>query len=433
VDELRTQIRPYAWGSRTALARLQGRPAPSDGPEAELWAGAHPGAPSSVVRDGRVIELHRVLAAEPDVELGAGVVAEFGARLPFLLKVLAVEEPLSLQAHPDAEQARTGFAAEEAAGVPLDAASRNYRDASPKPELICAVTPFEALCGFRALTGTVRLMDRLTEGWGVSALVPYAEALRASVAGDDALRDVVTTLLRLAGPDARTLVAAVGEACAKAAGAAGGTYTSGSDAGWWAADTAADDPDAAVYACVADLAQRHPADTGVVVALLLNHVRLAPGEAIYVPAGGLHAYLRGVGVEVMGNSDNVLRGGLTPKHIDSGALLEVLRFAAGPIVPVEPVDDGAGTLRWPTPTREFSLARTTVEGAPVVLEAGVPQIVLCLEGEVAASMRPGPSRGGSSVTLRGGGAVFVSASDPAVTLTGRGVVFRAVPGSTSGT
>jgi mannose-6-phosphate isomerase len=420
VDELKTRIRPYAWGSRTALARLQGRPAPSDGPEAELWAGAHPGAPSSVVRDGRTAELHHVLAADPDRELGAAVVAEFGARLPYLLKVLAVEEPLSLQAHPDAAQARAGFAAEEAAGVPLDAPSRNYRDASPKPELICAVTSFEALCGFRPVTGTVRLMDRLMDGWGVAPLAPYADALRG--ADEDALREVVTTLLRLGGPGARELVAAVGDACAKAAGTAHGAFTSGSDDGSWVADPAAGDPDTLVYACVADLAKRHPRDTGVVVALLLNHVRLTPGEAIYVPAGGLHAYLRGVGVEVMGNSDNVLRGGLTPKHVDAGALLSVLRFTAGPIVPVEPVDDGAGTLRWPTPARAFSLARTTLDGEPVVLVTGVPQIVLCLEGEVRAVS------GESVVDLRGGGAVFVAAGDPAVTLTGHGVVFRAAPG-----
>jgi mannose-6-phosphate isomerase len=419
VDELLTRIRPYAWGSRTALARLRGRPAPSEGPEAELWAGAHPGASSSVVRDGRTVELHHVLAADPGRELGAAVVAEFGPRLPFLLKVLAVEEPLSLQAHPDAEQARAGFAAEEAAGMPRDAPSRNYRDPSPKPELICAVTPFEALCGFRPVPGTVRLMDRLVDGWGVAALATYAEALRGG--GEDALREVVTALLRLEGAAAEELVTAVGGACAKAAGSAHGAFTSGTDGGWWAADTSGD-PDTVVYAYIADLAERHPGDTGVVVALLLNHVRLAPGEAVYLPAGCLHAYLRGVGVEVMGNSDNVLRGGLTPKHVDADALLSVLLFTPGPIEPVEPVDDGTGTLRWPTPAREFSLARTDLDREPVVLATGVPQVVLCLEGEVRVVA------GDSAVDLRGGGAVFVAAGDPAVTLTGHGTVFRASPG-----
>ncbi|HEY0484845.1 MAG TPA: mannose-6-phosphate isomerase, class I [Mycobacteriales bacterium] len=425
MDALQTRIRPYAWGSRTALALLQGRPAPTDGPEAELWVGAHPGAPSRLVRDGRTVDLHDVLAADPERELGPAVVAEFGPRLPYLLKVLAVEAPLSLQAHPDATQARAGFAAEEAAGIPLDSPARNYRDASPKPELVCAVTPFEALCGFRPLPGTVRLMDRLTGRRSGAVLAPYAEALRRG--GESALREVVTSLLRLDGDAARGLVAAVGDTCAKEAGAALGAFSSGSDVGWW--DAAGDDPDTVVYACVADLAERHPGDTGVVVALLLNHVRLLPGEAIFVPAGGLHAYLRGVGVEVMGNSDNVLRGGLTPKHVDADALLSVLRFTAAAVPPVEPVGDGTGTVRWPTPTREFSLARTTVDGDAVLLPAGVPQIVLCVEGEVRAVS------GGTTVDLRGGAAAFVAASDGsdsadgAVTLTGRGVVFRASPGS----
>jgi mannose-6-phosphate isomerase len=401
VDKLETTIRPYAWGSRTALARLQGRPAPADGPEAELWAGAHPGAPSRVVRDGRRALLGEVLAADPVRELGTEVVAEFGPRLPFLLKVLAVSEPLSLQVHPDEDQARAGFAADESAGIPRDAPSRTYRDASPKPELLCAVTPFEALCGFRPVARTVELLDRLTDGWGVAPLAPYVEPLRAG--GARALRPVVTTLLQLAGPARDELVGAVGEACAKAA-----------DAG--------DDSAAEVYACVADLARRHPGDPGVVVALLLNYLRLDPGEAVFVPAGSLHAYLHGLGVEIMASSDNVLRGGLTPKHIDLDALLGVLRFEESEVAPVLSADDGAGTRTWPMAVREFALARTTLRDRPVVLAAGVPQIVLCLEGRVTMS------NADASIGLRGGDAVFVPAGDPPVTLTGPGVVFRATPG-----
>jgi mannose-6-phosphate isomerase len=404
VDRLETTIRPYAWGSRTALAQLQGRPAPTDGPEAELWAGAHPGAPSRVVRGGRTALLGDVLAADPAGELGAEVTAEFGPRLPFLLKLLAVSEPLSLQVHPDADQARAGFAAEERAGIPRDAPFRTYRDASPKPELLCAVTPFEALCGFRPVDQTVRLLDRLTDGWGVTPLVRYAEPLRAE--GARALRPVVTSLLQLEGPAPDELVGVVGEACAKA--------SSDSD----------DDSVADVYACVADLARRHPGDPGVVVALLLNHVRLAPGDAIFVPAGSLHAYVHGVGVEIMASSDNVLRGGLTPKHIDPDALLGVLRFEAAEVVPVPPSDDGAGTRSWPTRAREFALARTTLRDVSVRLPAGVPQIVLCLEGQVTMSSAV------ASLELRGGDAVFVPAGDPEVTLTGPGVVFRATPGRT---
>jgi mannose-6-phosphate isomerase len=342
-----------------------------------------------------------VLAADPVRELGTAVVAEFGPRLPFLLKVLAVSEPLSLQVHPDADQARAGFAADEAAGIPRDAPTRTYRDASSKPELLCAVTPFEALCGFRPVAETVQLLDHLTEGWGVAALTPYAGPLRAR--GARALRPVVTTLLQLAGPARDELVGVVGEACAKAADAGDGS----------AAD---------VYACVADLARRHPGDPGVVVALLLNHLRLDPGEAVFVPAGSLHAYVHGLGVEIMASSDNVLRGGLTPKHVDLDALLGVLKFEDAAVAPVPSSDDGAGTRTWPMRVREFALARTTLREQPVVLPAGVPQIVLCLDGPVTMS------HAGGSVGLRGGDAVFVPAGDPPVTLTGPGVVFRATPG-----
>jgi mannose-6-phosphate isomerase len=395
VDRLYTTIRPYAWGSRTALARLQGRPAPADGPEAELWAGAHPGAPSHVVRAGRRVELGEVLAADPAGELGPAVVATFGARLPYLLKVLAVEEPLSLQVHPDAAQARAGFAAEEEAGIPRDAPTRTYRDTSPKPELLVAVTAFETLCGFRPVADTVRVLDRLVAG--APLLAPYVDDLRA-----DRLRDVVTTLLRLAGPAREDLVGTVGDACAKAA---------------------VDDPATVAYASTADLARRHPGDPGVVVALLLNHLRLEPGEAVFVPAGSLHAHLQGVGVEIMASSDNVVRGGLTPKHIDLDALLGVLRFGATPVVPVPRVSDGPGTWRWPTSALEFSLRRTVLHGNSVTLEVGVPQIVLCMEGRVTLS---GPA---GAVELGGGDAAFVPARDPEVTLGGTGVVFRAVPGA----
>jgi mannose-6-phosphate isomerase len=406
VDRLYTTIRPYAWGSRTALAELQGRPSPADGPEAELWIGSHSGAPSRIVRDGRTQDLGVLLAADPVGELGPGVVQRFGPHLPYLLKVLAVAEPLSLQAHPDAVQARAGFAAEEAAGVPRDAVARNYRDPSPKPELVCALTRFETLCGFREVVETVRLLDHLQAIWGVAPLEPYAERLRADGAG--ALREVVDRLLRLGEVARDRLVAAVGEACAGAAAKAD--------------DAGAEDADTRTYARIADLAERHPGDPGVAVALLLNHVWLEPGEAIFVPAGSLHAYLHGVAVEVMANSDNVLRGGLTTKHVDPDALMGVLRFDAGPVHPVRRVEDDGGLRQWATPAREFSLVRVAVDGS-ATLDGGVPQLLLCVAGGVRAAA------GGTEVELTGGTAAFVSASDPPVTLTGSGIVFRAAPGA----
>ncbi|MEV6813442.1 mannose-6-phosphate isomerase, class I, partial [Micromonospora sp. NPDC051296] len=334
MEPLYGPIKDYAWGSRSAIAELQGRSVPSDGPEAELWLGAHPGAPAAVERDGARVALTDVLAAAPGDWLGQPVLDRFGPRLPFLLKVLAAEAPLSLQAHPDAEQARVGYAGEN---VRTDG-HRNYVDPFHKPELLVALGPMEALCGFRdpAISAAV------LAGLGVPELRPVLDALGAGPAG---LAEAVRLLLAWPAAERAGLVAAV-----RAAAVAG---------------PAAD--------LVALLAEAYPADPGVLVALLLNQVRLAPGEAIWMPAGNLHAYLRGTGVEVMAASDNVLRGGLTAKHVDVAELLRVLRFEVleKPVVSPRPVADGVVT--WPVPVEDFALHRVTVDG-------GRPEVTLSVPG-----------------------------------------------------
>jgi mannose-6-phosphate isomerase len=380
-------VRDYDWGSTTAIPELLGVP-PTGRPQAELWMGAHPSAPSRLVgADG---DLAGRIAADPEGELGKPVLAEFGPRLPFLLKVLAAHRPLSLQAHPTNEQARAGHAAEDAVGIPPGAPHRNYQDASHKPELLCALTPFRALGGFRALPQTRRLLAAL----GVPELAAYRDMLT----GPDGLARVVTAVLTMPERSRAGLVDAAAAGCRAAPGT-----------GF-----------AAERQVVAELAQAYPGDPGVVIALLLNYLELAPGQALFMPAGNLHAYLSGTGVEIMANSDNVLRGGLTGKHIDVPELLRVLDFSAGPAPLVPPRPGPGGVTSYPAPVREFRLDRYRPGGGVLTLDGGVPQIVLCVDGRLELS-----AVDGSSLTLSRGESAFVPASQRAVTLSGSGAAFRA--------
>jgi mannose-6-phosphate isomerase len=381
-------VRPYAWGSRTILAKLQGRPAPSEGPEAELWLGAHPGGPSTVTRPDGPISLATLIAEDPKRQLGSEVAGEFGSRLPYLMKVLAADAPLSLQAHPDAEYARRAFAAQEAD----PAAPRNYTDPYHKPEMLVALTPFEALCGFRAPDVSAAALEELD----LPQLAPVVAALRAGATG---LRDAVRTLLTWPADDRRSLIDAVV--------AAGARTTS---------------PYASSYALAAELAGHYPGDPGVLVALLLNHVRLEPGEAIWMPAGNLHAYLNGAAVEIMAASDNVLRGGLTPKRVDVDELLRVLRFEVLEEPVLAPAEVAPGVVTWRVPAREFALYRIRLDGrmeSAAVPGAG-PRIVLGTDGEVVVS-----EEGDRSVTLRTGAAAYVPADAGLIAVAGVGEVFVA--------
>jgi mannose-6-phosphate isomerase len=394
LDLLENTIQPYAWGSRTALAALRGEP-PSAGPEAELWMGAHPLAPSRARRGGALRSLAELVAAAPEAELGRRALAAHGPQLPFLLKVLAAEQPLSLQAHPDPVQAQEGFAREDAAGVPRDAPGRNYRDPHPKPELLCALSPFDALCGFRPAAEALALVHALG--------VPGLDAVRERLAGGGAegLREAFTWLASLPVAARAPLV----EAVAGAARAVRGPFA---DALAW----------------TVRLAALYPGDPGVVIALLLRHVRLAPGEALYLPAGNMHAYLRGLGVEIMAPSDNVLRGGLTPKHVDVPELLRVLRFGEEPIPVVHPVAEASGEQVYRTPARHFELSRIALARSRFAAEVTGPEILLCTEGQATAT-----PQGGEGVTLATGASAFVPAATGTYALQGSGVVFRAaVPG-----
>ncbi len=389
MELLDNPVRAYAWGSRTIIAELLGEPVPSPHPQAEIWLGAHPAAPSRLRRAGADgPSLDEYVRADTAGTLGADRDERWSGRLPFLLKVLAADEPLSLQAHPSLEQAVEGFARENAAGLPLDAPDRNYRDPNHKPELICALTEFAALVGFREPVRTLELLRALD----VPELTGHAELLAAEP-GPDGLRALFTTWITLPQSVLDTLVPAVQDGAVRLA-SSGATFR----------DEAR---------TVLELSERYPGDAGVLAALLLNRVTLRPGEAMYLPAGNLHAYLSGAGVELMANSDNVLRGGLTPKHVDVPELLRVLDFAAPPppVCAGAPEPDAEDWIRYDTPAEEFLLRRWEVtERAKCTVPGAGARILLCTAGGASVTSAS------DSLPLERGDAVFLADADTGVEL-----------------
>jgi mannose-6-phosphate isomerase len=383
---LSNTVRHYPWGSHTVIPELLGEPSPAEEPYAELWMGAHQDAPS-VLSSGTPLD--KAIEEQPDLMLGAQVRERFGVRLPFLLKVLAADQSLSLQAHPSNEQAEAGFAAEEAAGVPRDDPTRTFKDPHHKPELLVALTPVEALCGFRPVEESLHCLAKLQ----VPELKPTIAALARG-----GLRAVIPQLIALAPETRSVLVTAVADSASRF--------------------VAAHDPEFInTYRWAASLAETYPGDPGVVISLMCNHLTLSPGEGVFLPAGNLHAYLSGAGVEVMAASDNVLRGGLTTKHVDLAALIEVLDFTDGRVPVLHPVL-GPGGLRYPVPVEDFDLTRVQLSRQSGSLMTDGPQVLLCTEGSAVLSS---PEAG---VTLRQGESAFVPAG-AAVTASGPAVLYRA--------
>jgi mannose-6-phosphate isomerase len=421
VELLRNVVRPYAWGSRTAIAELLGGPIPTPHPQAELWLGAHPADPSVLLHaDGAQTSLLEAMHIDPDRQLGSRCARRWGNRLPFLLKVLAAEEPLSLQAHPSEEQAAEGFAREEARGIPRDAPERNYSDPNHKPELICALTELHALAGFRDPLRTVELLTALD----TPLLDPYRRMLAAEP-NADGLRTLFTTWITMPEPAVKALLPCILDACIALLRRDGVYGASPSAAG----SHIARGHFRSECRVVLELADAHPGDVGVLAALLLNHVELASGEAMYLPAGKLHTYLRGIAVEISANSDNVLRGGLTAKHIDVPELLRVLDFSPGELPIQRGEQIGTHETAYCTPAEEFRLTRlewADGDSIPMCLHSSWPQILLCTQGSAELC-----SLDGSSVMVHRGGSVWLAAADPAVMVspeTGPVQLFRAQPG-----
>jgi mannose-6-phosphate isomerase len=294
---MKNTVQEYAWGSFTAIAELLGNASPSKTPQAELWMGAHPKAPSMVKCDGNWISLLELIEKNPDHILGEKVAGKFNNRLPYLFKVLAAEKPLSIQAHPSIDQAKQGFERENRQGIPFDAYNRNYKDDNHKPECICAQTLFWALNGFRKISEIVGLMEKICP----QGLKKQLDTLRGQQSSIE-LKKFFQTLMTMNHKQQTKIIAHAVSNAKKFRD---------------------DDP---AYKWMIDLYKEYPADIGVFSPILLNLICLEPDQAMFLPAGELHAYLDGVGIELMANSDNVLRGGLTPKYIDIPELLNVLNF-----------------------------------------------------------------------------------------------------------
>jgi mannose-6-phosphate isomerase len=375
---LTSPVRHYPWGSRTVLPGMLGEATPTTDPWAEIWIGAHPMDPSRLP-DGRSLA---------DLEPG----------LPFLVKLLAAAEPLSIQAHPNLEQARAGYAQEQARGIPLAAGERSYKDMNHKPELFLAFERTHALCGFRPPSAIVATADRLGSARFAELVAPAGSEL----APEQGLRVVFQALMRMRGGQLAALVAEVVQASGRMLA----------------------DPDQALRASagwVLRLAEKYPADAGVLAAVLLDLVVLEPGDAVFVDAGVLHAYLDGAGVEVQASSDNVLRGGLTAKHIDAAELLSIVRYEVGSGHLVRPRELGPGLDSYPVPVTDFAVWRARPAATAVLVPAVGPRIAVCVAGRVEVC--------GTSLTP--GRAAYVPASVDEVVISGAGTCFVAAPGTSA--
>jgi mannose-6-phosphate isomerase len=389
VFPLDNTVQNYAWGSTTAIADFLERPSPGGLPEAELWIGAHPKAPSRVRDEPAGPGLDALIRRDPVAMLGEAVVARYG-ELPFLLKVLAAQEPLSIQCHPNSEQARAGFARENEAGIPLGDPRRNYRDPNHKPELLVALTRTLALKGFRPV-------EEIRAHFEAISFAGLREPIEALGHPRDAaaLRRLFAAMLSL-DPGARSHL--LGQALAEAGGRR--------DPAWrW----------------VARLHQKYPGDVGVLAPLLLNLMELQPEEAVFLGAGELHAYLEGTGLEIMANSDNVLRGGLTSKHMDVAELLATATFEPSPARSLRPEPSAGGERVYRTPAPEFELGLIDVSPeAPFVPPDGRGvELLLGVLGKATVVSD------GRTLSLSRGRSVFVPAAVPAYRLEGEGQVCRA--------
>lgn len=384
---MQNPIQGYDWGSHDALTRLFGIPNPAGKPQAELWMGAHPNGCSEVTLAGDVQKLSTLIESAPAAVLGDATVARFGS-LPFLFKVLCAEKALSIQVHPSKTQAEAGFAKEEAAGISPKAANRNYKDPNHKPELVFALTPYQAMNGFRAIPAILALFERVN----LAAIADLTAALAASQ-NEAGLQHFFHQLLILDG--ARKEEALTGLLAYAAAR-----------------------QDDETFALITSLAAQYPGDVGLFSPLLLNVVTLQPGQAMYLDACTPHAYVRGTGLEIMANSDNVLRAGLTPKYIDVAELLDCTRCLPKPddkILLVPHLEGAVQHFEVPVPDFTFSV----YPAGEHALTTASAEILFAIDGTVTLQ------QGEQSLRLEKGQSAFVPAATGHYRLLAEGRVARA--------
>lgn len=386
MQKLINSVQNYAWGSKTALTDLYGIANPNNLPMAELWMGAHPKS-SSKIEDasGQVRSLRDVIDADKAALLGDKVAQRFG-ELPFLFKVLCADQPLSIQVHPNKQASEIGFAKENAAGIPLDAAERNYKDPNHKPELVFALTPFLAMNAFREFSEIISLLQPVSGA--NNAIAHFLENPNA-----EALSQLFASLLNMQGEEKSHALAVLKAAVESQQG----------------------EP----WETIRLIAQFYPDDSGLFSPLLLNVVKLNPGEAMFLFAETPHAYLQGVALEVMANSDNVLRAGLTPKYIDIPELVANVKFVTKPAAELltQPVKNGA-ELDFPIPVEDFAFSLHDLSQTETTIAQESAAILFCVEGEATLH------KGEQHLVLKPGESAFVAANESPVSVSGTGRLAR---------
>ncbi len=398
IGRLKNPVLEYEWGSFTDIPMLLGEKSPSKTPQAEMWLGTHPKAPSLVFVNDRWVSLEEIIKKYPENVLGRQTSVKFGGKLPYLFKVLAVLKPLSMQAHPNLTQARQGFLRENKQNIPLNASNRNYKDDNHKPECICALTSFYALNGFRHIPTIIDLLEKTC----CKSLKDEYNILKYNQ-NPSGLKKFFSELITM---DKNRRKKIVDEAVSHAL-------------------TCLTDDN--LFEWVVRLNNEYPGDIGVLSPLLLNLVCLEPGQAMFLPSGQLHAYLSGMGIELMANSDNVLRGGLTPKHVDVHELLNVLDFVAQDVNILAPVVKRKYEMVYECGVNEFILSVIhSVDGSEYVSPATrSAEIILCVEGSVCIE----GSCKHDSIFIRKGESVVIPAYVHHYTIKGSGTLYKAsVPG-----
>ena len=383
---LDNSIQPYDWGSKKALNELFGIANPDNQPQAEIWMGAHPGAPSKVLLDEEVITLDAFIASAPDSILGKTVASRFSKKLPYLFKVLSAAAPLSIQVHPNKQQAEAGYEKDNQAGLAPSAPNRNYRDDNHKPELMYALTPFRAMCGFRQPTQIEELFCLIKH--------PQVDVL-VNTLRSGGLQNFWQQLLEL--PEA-PLHEIIDQAL-----------------------TLAEHNQHPAIQELKRLNAFYPGDAGVFSPMILNLIDMVPGEAIYLDAGTPHAYLEGTGMEIMANSDNVLRGGLTSKHMDVAELMATMNFDVTDVEDfmVRPQQQG-DQFDFPVPVPDFAFGIIPVETEAAVNASGSVEIIFCIEGNITIEVN------GDNQLLSPGKACLITATDQQLRFKGKGRLARAL-------
>ncbi len=381
---MKNVIHDYAWGSPDAIPKLLGYNNEERIPQAELWMGAHERGTSRLLDEKDEISLSTFLKDDKTSD-----------NLPFLFKLLAAGSPLSIQVHPDKKQAEEGYRKENSQSIPLDAPNRNYKDDNHKPEIICALTPFWAMRGFRKIDKIIANFKKM-ELPSIAAGIDEFDRNRNS----DGLRIFFNLLMALNGSEKKQFIGELVNSCSEI--------------------------DEIQNNWVLKLYEKYPEDTGIAAPLYLNLVKLMPGQALYLAAGELHAYLDGLGMELMASSDNVLRGGLTPKHIDREELKRILNFSGDDPDILEPLMVKKGVYKYITPSEEFELTRINLREIDKFIIKHDNRIQIMFIGDGSVLFR---SDSGEEINGGRGESFFIPADSGLWSIEGEAVLFRAsIPG-----